>query len=500
MNRLTLLIVGLSAALTLLGCEDRVSPTESSAPRPAIANAASSEADGRYLVLFSAEQVPADLDQRVMNLGGSVEVSLGPIGVAAVIGLTENAAAELAAAADVRNVEPNPILSLAHEQAEAPDASTESTASEDLAPADATLSPTSAFFYRRQWNMRAVSADKAWAAGHFGSRDVVVAILDTGIDYLHPDLVGLVDLERSRSFAPEEDAVVKEAFPGRLPFTDVYWHGTGVASVVASNAKLVAGVNRYVTFLALKTLNRFQLGPLDRLLSGIVYAADQGADLINFSGNYTFNKSERPGTVAAVERAVNYAFRKGALTVSVSGNDAADLDHDGDQVRLPCEAANAICAHATAPTAAASVNGPWENVDASAPYSGFGRSAIDVAAPGGGGLPVPNRRVWVPCSQTLLFEPSHTPPPACQPPPCRRIEGPPKPGQPDCVAQGQGTSFAAPHVVGLAALLIEQLGHGNPALLRARILQSADDLGESGVDPLYGKGRINIGRALGLIE
>src|SRR5437867_9719733 len=54
-------------------------------------------------------------------------------------------------------------------------------------------------------------------------------------------------------------------------------------------------------------------------------------------------------------------------------NDAADLDHDGDIVRMPCEAANAICAAATGPTGAAGVNGPWENVDARALYSAFGR-------------------------------------------------------------------------------------------------------------------------------
>jgi hypothetical protein len=53
-------------------------------------------------------------------------------------------------------------------------------------------------------------------------------------------------------------------------------------------------------------------------------------------------------------------------------------------------------------------------------------------------------------------------------------------------------------VSGLAALLVAQLGKGNPALIRARILQSADDLGEPGVDPSYGHGRINIARALEL--
>jgi subtilisin family serine protease len=76
--------------------------------------------------------------------------------------------------------------------------------------------------------------------------------------------------------------------------------------------------------------------------------------------------------------------------------------------------------------------------------------------------------------------------------------------RPECrarqpVGQSAGTSFAAPHVAGLAALLVAQLGHGNPALIRARILESADDLGKPGTDPYYGKGRINVARAFGVL-
>src|SRR5207245_3179351 len=218
--------------------------------------------------------------------------------------------------------------------------------------------------------------------------------------------------------------------------------------------------------------------------SGIMYAADQGADVINLSRGSERHKSQSPGFVAAFERAVNYAFRKGALVVSVPFNDAADLDHDGDIVRLPCEAGNAICTAATGPTGASGVNGPWVDVDARAPYTAFGRSAISVAAPGGTGNPGQFRRFWALCTTTPSV--ATTVPPAC------RAHQP--------IVQWAGTSFAAPTVAGLAALLVAQLGHGHPALIRARILQSADDLGAPGTDPYYGKGRINIARALGIID
>lgn len=465
------------AALSLQGCGEAPVPTQS-IHGPLGASVSSLGESSRHVVLFYAEHVPADFAARVATLGGAVEAALDSIGVATVTGLSSAAAAALAGEPDVRNLEPDVMMALPA------DAAGEDIASEPAAPADVsatTTSSTSAQFYARQWNMRAVFADQVWAAGFLGSHDVVVAILDSGIDYLHPDLLGLVDLSRSKSFAPEEDPVVDATFPGRLPISDLFWHGTAVSSIVASNAKVVAGINHDVTLIAVKVWNRFNQGSFARLLTGIVYATDQGADVINVGGGYAFDKNESPGIVAAVERAVNYSFRKGAVFVSVAGNGADDLDHDGDMVHLPCQATHVICVSATGPTGAAGLNGPWVNVDAPSPYSGFGRSTIDVAAPGGAGEVGQFRRIWLPCTTTPT---EFTPAPAC------RAHQP--------VAQGLGTSFAGAHVTGLAALLVSQLGHGNPELIRARILQSADDLGDPGHDPYYGEGRINVARALQL--
>jgi len=464
-------------AFLLYACAD--APTASTGHH-IVASVSSFGEGSRHVVLFSAERVPADFAERVATLGGSIEASLDSIGVATVTGLSDGAAAELAAEPDVRKVEPDVVMALPA------DAAGDEVASELLATADvsaSTTSPTSAQFYARQWNIRAVFADQAWAAGFLGSRDVVVAILDSGIDYTHPDLAGLVDLSRSKSFAPEEDPVVAAMFPGRLPISDLFWHGTAVSSIIASNAKVVAGINHDVTLIAVKVWNRFNQGSFARLLTGIVYAADESADVINVSGGYQFDKSENPGIVAAVERAVNYSFRKGAVFVSGAGNGAVDFDHDGDSIQLPCQATHVICASATGPTGAAGINGPWIDIDARAPYSGFGRSTVDVAAPGGAGEVGQFRRVWVPCTTTPTVQ---TAAPAC------RAHQP--------VAQGRGTSFSVAHVSGLAALLVSQLGHGNPALIRARILQSADDLGEPGHDAYYGDGRINVARALQLIN
>src|SRR6266849_10983600 len=307
MNRSRSIIGALAtvAALALQACADQREPMEPTRRGALAASVTPADPAGRHLVVFTAERVPADFGARVSNGGGAVEASLDSIGVAAVTGLSETAAAELATGADVRAVEPDPITSL-QDDGEATDGFADETAVE----ADATASPTAAQFYARQWNLRAVSAPAAWAAGFLGSRDVVVAILDTGIDYSNPDLAGLVDLDRSISLVPED---VTQHYPGRLQFSDLFWHGTAVAAAVVSNARVLAGINRYVTLLAVKVADSTNSHTIGRIMSGIVYAADNGADVINLSRGSERHKSQSPGVIAAYERVVNYAFRKGAL-------------------------------------------------------------------------------------------------------------------------------------------------------------------------------------------
>jgi subtilisin family serine protease len=435
----------------------------------------------RYIVLFTDAQVPGDFQDRVAGLGGSVESSLGEIGMAIVAGLTEAAAAELASAPDIRGVEHDPVVRERTDHSDASGNLSRSVEAEGIgSPAAAGRPPWEASFYDRQWNMEAIHAREAWEAGHTGSTDVVVAIVDTGIDYLHPDLVGLVDLERSRSFVPEDEPVLAEKYPGRLPFSDLFWHGTAMADIVASNAEVLAGINKNVTLMAVKVADKASTFTAGRLITGIVYAANQGADVINVSMHYDVNKRENPATAIAFELAAAYALLKGALIVSISSNDNADLDNNGDVVRYPCEAYGVICASASGKADIRPVD------PAGAFYSGYG-SAVDVAAPGGSGPIVPDPlasgRLWLVCTST----PTDT----TVPPVCRNKTAP--------VVSGFGTSGGAAHTSGLAALLVAQLGHNKPALIRARILQSVDDVGDPGTDPYFGRGRINIARALKLI-
>src|SRR5262249_1342787 len=149
-----------------------------------------------YVVLFKGEGVPTGFADRVAALGGSV-TSAHDAGIAAVSGLDAAGAAALAGDNDVAEIQPDAILTLPAESA---------AEAEQAYVADASIAspsnPAGAFFFARQWHLRAVGANIGWAAGRRGSAGVTVAILDTGIDYLHRDLRGRVDLARSKSFIP----------------------------------------------------------------------------------------------------------------------------------------------------------------------------------------------------------------------------------------------------------------------------------------------------------
>jgi hypothetical protein len=168
------------------------------------------------------------------------------------------------------------------------------------------------------------------------------------------------------------------------PITDLNGHGSQVGGTVSSNALIVAGVTSQTTLVGVKVCTMRGSCPFGGVLEGIAYAADVGASVINLSLGGLAPRSALRGFESLLNRAVNYARRKGALVVVAAGNDGVDLDH-GSIFAALCDVANVVCVSATGPTGQGAF-GPFVNVDAFAPYSNFGRSAINLAAPGGIGL------------------------------------------------------------------------------------------------------------------
>jgi subtilisin family serine protease len=472
MNRPSVRTLALMLAATALaGCTrdaaDALRPAASAGPR---ADAAADA--GRYLVAFR-NAPPADFGARVAALGGTVELVNAEAGLATVSGLTAAASEQLRAGSGIDDVLADEESSIDLPVGEAVTSEVPADAASLLSVEASPANPAAAFFFARQWDYRAIGADVAWAAGALGSPDVTVAILDTGIDYTHADLAGRVDLSRSHSFIPSDDAIVAAAFPGANPIADLQYHGTHVAATVSSNAVAAAGMTSRVRLIGVKVLSRTGSGPTSAVLNGVLWAADHGADVINMSLTTSFTRPGQGRFVSLLNRVMHYATRKGALVVVAAGNEALDLDHAGNFYQAYCDNPAVVCVSATGPTGAVSINGPYTNVDAPASYTNFGRSAITFAAPGGQAV-----AVTAACSRFSLALPV-----------CRTGT---------FVVGLNGTSQATPHVSGLAALLVERIGHGRPSQVRAAIQHGADDLGQPGTDPFYGKGRINVPAALGM--
>ncbi len=218
---------GLAGGLLTAACQSDTTTGPNDMPSPSMGrNAAGSgqvatdweNADpstGLHLVVFRGNRVPNGFARAVEALGGSVADAHGRFGFATVSGLDDAGAAALLGRRDVMYVEADQLIDLGVPAYSA-------AMSAPGASVDGTYDPTGAFFYARQWHYPAISADVAWAGGYLGSPDVTVAILDTGIDYMYPDLYGLVDLSRSASFIPFDDALVDTYFPGRNHVTDLF--------------------------------------------------------------------------------------------------------------------------------------------------------------------------------------------------------------------------------------------------------------------------------------
>jgi subtilisin family serine protease len=348
-----------------------------------------------------------------------------------------------------------------------------------------------------QWGLDAIDAPQAWHAGYRG-KGAVVAVLDTGFDRDHPDLAA--NYLPGKNFVPGEELEDKG--------NDILSHGTHVAGIIAAadNGLGMIGVAPEAKILPVKVLADDSGGALSWIIAGIMYAADHGADVINMSfggysprnGSYLDDKGTpdpsddvmvnypanfRQERIVAYSRATTYAYQQGVTLIAAAGNNAVDLDKDQSFLYTPSGLPHVICISATAPKAWAL--DPFKaNLDLLARYSNYGVSAIDFAAPGGDWsyyVIDPNRMATV-ADVTLplwVFDMVYS---------TNRDNG---------YRFTVGTSMASPHAAGVAALIVGKSGaNASPAQVESMMRASADDLGTSGKDAIYGHGRVNAFRAV----
>lgn len=167
--------------------------------------------------------------------------------------------------------------------------------------------------YKYEWDISYTQADKAWPLIN-QKREVKVAVLDTGIDYTHPDLKNRVLLDKGYNFIDNSYDVL-----------DDNGHGTHVSGIIAAEANNKIGISGIVgkldvKIIPVKVLDENGEGEESNVARGIVYAVDKGADIVNLS----FGIKSKSKLIAD---AINYAKSKGVFVVTASGNDNENSDN-----------------------------------------------------------------------------------------------------------------------------------------------------------------------------
>ena len=305
----------------------------------------------------------------------------------------------------------------------------------------------------KQWYLEKIDLARAWDYGT-GSKNVTVAIIDTGIHSSHVELddrrvIYGFDITTNRPIQSYTDS-------------DDNGHGTAVAGLIGAitnNKRGIAGVNWNVNLMPVKALKADGTGSISTVAAGIIWAADNGADIINLSlGGTGFGNDQ------TLYNAIIHAYKAGAIIVSAAGNDLAEHGNNLDEspVYPVCADGGDNMIIGVAAT---------DEEDKKADFSNYGRNCIDIMAPG--------KRILT--TAYLPSDPSN-----------------------NVLIYGSGTSLAAPLVSGVAALLKANRPELTNSQIKSIILNTADnidDLNQTSCMGLscngfLGRGRLNALSAL----
>lgn len=282
------------------------------------------------------------------------------------------------------------------------------------------------------WGIQKVSADKAWAKAR-GSKDIIVAVIDTGVDYNHPDLafnmwrnpnakqIAATGIDPSGSDVTGDVVGYDFANNDALPFDD-NMHGThcaGAIGAVGGDGKGISGVSQRVSIMAVKFLTGQGSGTTADAIKGIDYAVSRGAKILS-------NSWGGPGDSGnnALKDAIVRAEKAGVLFVAAAGNDSSDNDRK-PTYPAAFDVPNMVTVAATSET------------DGMAFFSNYGAKSVHIGAPG------TNIYSTVPGGKYSKLS---------------------------------GTSMACPHVAGAAALLWAHYPKATYKEIKERLVRFGDPL------------------------
>jgi subtilisin family serine protease len=242
----------------------------------------------------------------------------------------------------------------------------------------------------RQWDMVAIGADRAHEITD-GSRDVLVAVLDSGIQGDHPDLAANIDASASASCL---SGVPNTSYEAWQPTTS--WHGTHVAGTIAAarNGVGIVGVAPNVRLSSVKVVNDDGFIYPEAAICGFMYAAATGADITNNSyyiDPWEFwcdNDGNQSAVKTAVDRAVQYSQNKGVVNVAAAGNSNVDLANKTVDTGSPNDTVAVTrdihtgCADLPAELDGVVTVSSTTLAGTKSSFSNYGLGVIDIAAPG----------------------------------------------------------------------------------------------------------------------
>jgi subtilisin family serine protease len=358
-----------------------------------------------------------------------------------------------------------------------------------------------------QWDMALINASDDGSYGYATGKGVKVGVIDSGVDFNHPDIAPNLDEDLSCSFIFDDTPTADPAevangdCSNKVAVQDLNGHGSHVATTIAApiNDFGIAGVAPEATIVGLKACTKVGYCFADSVAAALRYAGDQKLDIVNLSlyaDPYLFyckNEAEQRAILKELEKAAKYAQQRGVLIVSSAGNEQADLQHpifddtspdwppDSEEERYvknncrvaPAELPGVMTVSATGPIG-------YPDYDLwIADYSSEGMSRVDVAAPGGDYF-----RATGTVHDAILAALTSTSDP---------VDGiwdffdfleqnvPAYVGMTTTYdgaryAYLNGTSMSSPHAAGVAALVKEQHPRWSPGAVKAAVQRSAQQL------------------------
>jgi subtilisin family serine protease len=291
----------------------------------------------------------------------------------------------------------------------------------------------------KAYGLGKIGADKSWES-HKGNKDMVVAVIDTGIDYNHEDL----SFNVWRNPNPTKGDVVGFDFIHNdgIPYDD-QGHGThcaGTIGAVGGNGIGLSGVSQRVSIMGVKFLSAEGSGTTEGAIQAIDYAVQNGAKVLSNSWG-----GPSDGNNNALQDAIRRAEAKGVLFIAAAGNDGKNND-SASQASFPAafDNENIIAVAAT------------DDKDGMAYFSNYGKVSTDVGAPG---------------VNVYSLAPGNK------------------------YASMSGTSMACPHVAGAAALLWSKNPSWDWKKVKEVLMNTADRVSSLAGKTVTG-GRINVMSAL----